>query len=294
MDGSMEMLEKILGREREALGKEYIAPVMRSRKVRIGIGSSICECSLDEEFSGWGVFTMSAPGKAELVREAEIWEKEQFVGAFPKQILILFYRDSNGIWWARDIGKDRFVPVMLVESQLQFDPITASFDGINYWYISPAGQVDPRKPEKLREALASMTPPHELDDSLFTQKEIILYSNALSIVKNSSALRADASRKKIEEALRLGEANLLEWAEVGSGYRVKWQKGHEVLITLVDGDLSIVSAGICLSGQDKIQDLASLASLISTKPRGVPYVGAENAGQGNNISEAEYYAAHGY
>lgn len=266
----MDVLERMLMKEKEALGAEVIAPVIRKKKVLIRVREQVYECHLDREFSGWGIFEMHDRGKARLVREAEIWEKERYAGAFHARSLVLFFRDSAGIWWARDAGRQEFVKVYLVEGEQQFDTVQASFDGVQFWYLSSGNSSDIRKAHKMREALIDDIPVESLKRLIpnITSLEYGIYSLARKVQKSISELDADAAVKRIERALQLGCAEMLGATEQGEGYLVQWKRGSETHRSYIDRDLNVVSAGFCLDGGDKLQDLTTLASLI--KQRGKP------------------------
>jgi len=266
----MDVLEKILMREKEALGVTVIAPVIRRKKVGIRVREQVYECHLDSEFSGWGIFEMHDRGKARLVREAEIWEKERYAEAFPARSLVLFFRDSAGIWWARDVSRHVFVKVHLVEGEQQFDTIHASFDGTRFWYLSPGYGSDARRPQKMREALIDGISPENLHRTVpsLTSWEYDLYSLALKVQKSIRELDGDAAVKRIKRALQLGCAEMLEATEQGGGFLVNWKRGSEDHRSYVDHDMNVISAGFCLAGGDKLQDLTSLASLIKQRGKG--------------------------
>jgi len=265
----MDVLEKMLRREKDAIGETVIAPVMRKRKVMIRALEQIYECHLDSEFSGWGIFEMHDRGKARLVREAEIWEKERYAGAFPAHNPVLFFRDSAGIWWARDSIRKAFVKVYLVEGEQQFDTVRASFDGTDHWYISPCSGSDARKAQKMREALSDCIPVESLHlfVSGVSRQEFELYSLALRVQKSISELDADAAVKRIERALKLGCAEMIGATEQGDGYLVQWKRGSETHRSYIDRDMNVISAGFCLSGGDRQQDITTLASLIKQRGR---------------------------
>ncbi|MGV8125551.1 MAG: hypothetical protein AB2L14_37890 [Candidatus Xenobiia bacterium LiM19] len=264
---SMDVLERMLMKEREALGSEVIAPVIRKKKVLIRVREQVYECHLDREFSGWGIFEMHDRGRARLVREAEIWEKERYAGAFHARSLVLFFRDSAGIWWARDAGRQEFVKVYLVEGEQQFDTVRSSFDGTQHWYISPGNVPDIQKAQKLREALTDGIPADKLHFivSSLSRLDLELYSLALKVQKSITELDSDAAIKRIERALHLGCAEMLGATEQGDGYLVQWKRGSETHRSYIDRDLNVVSAGFCLSGGDRLQDLTTLASLIKQR-----------------------------
>ena len=132
---SREMLERILSQEKKTVGQMVLAPVAGGRKVRFTIDNLFHECLLEKQFKGWGIFEVLGNGRAMLVREAEAWEKERYAENFTPLQFVLFYRDSGGIWWARDMRRRQFLPVYLVEGLLQFDVITAVFDDSHCWFI---------------------------------------------------------------------------------------------------------------------------------------------------------------
>jgi hypothetical protein len=259
-------LEKIIGREKKLHGKSFVAPAQRGRTVRIRIGMFVWECRPDAEFSGWGVFEMCGPGQVRFLREAEPWEKSEYLESFEKHTLMLFYLDSRGIWWGRDFKGEKFVPVLLVEGHLQFDSIVAAFDGSSYWYDCADPRADAGHAQILRDSLKAEVPVKGLKNFHFTLRETSLYEMALIIVKQMGHMQKDVFMREIEKALQMGNAQMLECAEVDNGYRVTWRRESQTLTSLVDRNLSVISAGTCLSGQDALQDLTSLSSLISLKP----------------------------
>jgi hypothetical protein len=263
---SCEILERILAREKKVIGEQFIAPVAGGRRVRIQVRDFLWECLLDREFSGWGIFEMAEHGRAELIREAEVFEKERYLEGLPRVSLILFFRDSRGIWWARDVRRGRFVEVFLVEGALIFDSVSAAFDGSNYWSVDLDIAIDPRKSQALRNALDMMTEPESLRISSLASPDRELYEMALSIQRGLEEQDKDASLKRIEKALRTGDGDLLEAAEIQNGFRIKWKTCRgETFTSLVDRNLSVISAGRCLAGGDARQDLTTLASLLKNQ-----------------------------
>ena len=74
------------------------------------------------------------------------------------------------------------------------------------------------------------------------------------------------SEKKILEALRIGGGELQELTQTQNGYRVKWKTTQgETVVSVIDPRLNLISAGICLKGEEKKQDFTSLVSLVSQK-----------------------------
>jgi hypothetical protein len=72
-----------------------------------------------------------------------------------------------------------------------------------------------------------------------------------------------AGPERLRRALELAGARLLEARPHPSGWQVAWSLGGVLYRSLVARDLTVLEAGLCLSGRDAEQDLTSLASLLT-------------------------------
>ncbi|MFN8612248.1 MAG: hypothetical protein U0931_32180 [Vulcanimicrobiota bacterium] len=66
----------------------------------------------------------------------------------------------------------------------------------------------------------------------------------------------------VRRAVERAGGELLQASANQQGWKVTWRRAGQTHTSQVDHRLNILSAGFCLSGQDRIQDLTSLVSLI--------------------------------
>jgi len=71
--------------------------------------------------------------------------------------------------------------------------------------------------------------------------------------------------KLVRAAVVRGGGELLSLEPRGEQWTVRWQRAGSQYASIVDRKLNVVGAGFCLSGQDNLQDLASLVSLVEGK-----------------------------
>ena len=85
-------------------------------------------------------------------------------------------------------------------------------------------------------------------------------------------------------------ARLVGYAEREDGYRVEFAVGDERTVSLIEkGDLTVQVAGVCLSGEDRRFDLASLVGVLrEAAGTEAPRVGADNGG----MNEEWYWEVH--
>jgi hypothetical protein len=265
------MLRHILEGEKKIFGTEVIAPVYRGGMIRVRIEALVWECRIDSDFSGWGIFKIVDGWRAELVRPAEIWEREEYASRLRENTLVIMACDESGLWWGAPIRGSMLVPVFLLEGLSVFDHASTCFDGASHWYLRPAHRFDSVKAAALRDSLEAGTPPDDVRISGLTRKERDLYALALEIASALADRRKSPERRRIERALRLGDGELVDYSQVPGGYRIRWRKGSRELTSILDGSLSVVSAGLCLSGRDREHDLTSLASLMAEQGEGHDY-----------------------
>ncbi|MDQ7824525.1 MAG: hypothetical protein RDV48_17110 [Candidatus Eremiobacteraeota bacterium] len=262
---SMEVLEKILSREETMVGRQFVAPVIAGRKVQMRHSGAVRELSLARSHEGWGVFAVRAGGRAGFVREAEEWERQDYLASCRRVSMLLFHRDMGGTWWACDMGRGRAIAVHLVEGCRMFDRIVVAHDGLSHLFVYLDEKVSPEKGEKLREAFVGERPAETLSLDFFTARELEAYVRALDLHKITEKSHKEAHIRRIEEALRLGEGHLVECTEVDAGYRVIWTRNGVGYSTILDRNLSVLSAGFCLAGGDRLQDITSLSSLVALR-----------------------------
>ena len=94
---------------------------------------------------------------------------------------------------------------------------------------------------------------------------------------------------RLADALTHAGGKMLAFLERADAYTVTYQIGNQQHISTVrKDDLTVITAGICLSGRDRDFDLASLVGVMrESRGRHVPRVG-ENA----QISEEQYRRIH--
>ncbi len=68
--------------------------------------------------------------------------------------------------------------------------------------------------------------------------------------------------QELRRAVERGGGQLVEAAPTQQGWSVTWKRGNRTHVSQVDARLNVLTAGFCLSGQDRIQDLTSLISLL--------------------------------
>lgn len=68
--------------------------------------------------------------------------------------------------------------------------------------------------------------------------------------------------QELRRAVERGGGELVSAAATQQGWTVTWRRGGDIHTSQVDANYNVLSAGFCLSGQDRIQDLTSLVSLI--------------------------------
>ena len=233
---------------------------------------------------GWWVCRMRDARSAEPAGPAEPWQRGDYLALWPALRMVLLEPllapvsgAPSTAWlalpanWAeakRRFGVDSLATVQLVEEGRPFEQVVARVEGRTIWYDDTDRRADPLLAEALREDLAAGRAEPQaggLTPGLRTAYELLAAgADATSNAPDDGSARG--VERRLRRALHIGGARLLSYAYAHGGLRVEWQRGDQRSTTLVDSALNVVSAGICLSGEDEHFDLASVVGVVAEAP----------------------------
>lgn len=273
-----ELLGQLAAEEDEFLTRQFLAPVVGGGKVRVRIAGVVCTLAVQPaDFEGWGIFQPRSHTTAELVRSAQLGERQRYLELFPAVRLILAWRqDEQWMALAAHRGDRRIeiaghVRVRLLEEAQLFEGLVARFDGSEFWYDAADTQTSPATAAWLRQSLGELVEPAGLARSGLTAEQrdayVLNFNQRVQAILADERARAEAQRDWTEERLRRAlehaGARFRDYLERADVYQIHYDvDGRRHVSTVAKHDLSVQSAGICLSGEDAKFDLQSLVSVL--------------------------------
>lgn len=270
-DHLQRIFDKLAAAEDHFLEREFLAPVVAGGEVRVRIGGVVCTLRVTPpQFEGWGIFRPKSHASADLVGEAGLTERRRYLELFPSVALVACLGNRDH-WMAMAAHRgdmrfhiDGLVPVRLAGEIQQFDRVRTRFDGGNFWFDSRDRAQDPATAAFLRKSLEGLVEPNQLVRPGLTPEERDAY--AFNYHLRTEARRqteAQQAAARLREALGHGGAELVDFLERNDGYRITYSIDGRQHVSAVDkSGLTVQVAGICLSGQDREFDLASLVGVI--------------------------------
>jgi hypothetical protein len=295
-----DLLNKMEAAEKGFIGTEFLAPMVGDNRVLVRIAGVVCQmrvsADLPERFMGWAHLKALSTSRAVFLHQASMGERDAYLKLFPVLRLILVHRQSKH-WLALPAhqGDHRFqisgpVAILLPEEDLRrFDTIRAHFDGRLFWYGSRDPGRDPALAGYLREQLNRKMedgmPPEEgaLHKRGLSREERSAYNFIREFVIQDMQDRVEI---RLEEALAHAGAKFRAYIERGDAYVVTYEvDGRRHVSTIRQDDLTVMTAGICLAGQDRSFDLTSLVGVLREAGRdGLMYWVGERG-----LDEAQYW-----
>ena len=267
-------LGRLAAAERQFLGSEFLAPVVGGGKVSVRIAGIVCRIDVTpHDFRGFGVFRATSHSTATLVREAKLAERRRYLQLFPRVVMVIARRDAKrGTTLAIPLnpaGETRFrvegeADVKLCDEGDVFDATVARFDGTHFWFEQPDERADPAAAPYLRQALAKLAAPAELTRPGLMPGQRIAYAlNFTRRVESRDVDERTRNERRLRAALEHAGADLRDFAEQTGQYRVTYDVDGERHVSIVrKDDLTVLTAGICLSGLDADFDLSSLVGVL--------------------------------
>lgn len=264
-----DILAKLSAKEKSILNKEIFSPFVKGgNSVRLkidGILYTLKTPNMDRD--GFGIFKATDHSNAVWQRDADEIEIAQYLELLPKTSLILIY--NVGQWIAHPYNISSFkaqfgldqnmISVKMVDNAEFLDTIDARFDGSNFWFNGTKFSIGAEKKDALRDRIRNFK--YSIPDELLTgitPEEKFAFDLAIGFHKEATKSNVE---RRLENEFHKYDASVDGFTERGNTIEVKWRdnKNSRTYTSVLDkGNLSVITAGICLSGGDKKFDLPSL------------------------------------
>ncbi|AKG20751.1 hypothetical protein [Calothrix sp. 336/3] len=270
-----QLINKLAAQENKLSSTQFIAPCVQGGKVRTRVAGIVYTFSPQpRNFTGWGIFQHQDEKIAVLVEEASLPQVAEYLQQMKALRLRLAYPLQGETWLAYPVneadmrqrcGYCQPVAVHLVTEGVRFEPVIGRTDGVSWWFDESDRRADPLITEQLRQHLKQVTSPETLQFSGITPEMRTVYDLVSQGAKEFTAIRQQRQdEKRLQQALEIAGGSLNEFRDKKDHWLVEWTTGdgerHSSAIS--KQDLTVMSAGICLSGEDAKFDLQSLVGVV--------------------------------
>jgi hypothetical protein len=269
-----------LAHDEAALGGQiFLAPLLEQGRARIRLRGLVYELDVAGARAGWWMCQVLDARRAAVVDAAPPWRRGEYLALWPALRLVLIEPLRGGDWVALAFNPSdalqRFairglLVVRLVEGGRPFERVIGRVEGATIWYDEPDRRADPAAAEQLRDALASGHDAPRLAGIGAGERAGYLLLRQREVAA-TAAREAARIERRLRDALNIGGARLVGYEASASGLRVTWDRGGQRSVTMVDASLQVISAGICLSGEDQRFDLASIVGVVQAAPQFARY-----------------------
>lgn len=271
---ALDLIASLAKQEEGLRGQRFVSPLLPNARARLRLAGIVYELRLPEAQAGWWICQIDGPGRASVVEEAQAWQRAEYLEQWPRLRCVLIEQVSPQSWLALPFNPSdaaqrfgRIGPqiVHLAEQGQPFERIIARVEGQTLWYDELDRRADPVICEQLRSALYAEQPEPHI--AAMAASERAAYSLRFERIARQQQKQAVAQLEgRLLHTLRIAGANLLGYSIDGEQVRVTWERDGQRSTSLVDLNFNLISAGICLSGEDQRFDLASIVSVVSEAP----------------------------
>lgn len=272
------LINKLAAEENKLLSTEFIAPCVGNGKVRTRIARMFYTFTTKpDDFEGWGIFKPMNEKQAAFIEQPNLPLICEYLNNFQSLRLRLIYPLKGQSWLAYPIneadmiqrcGYCKPVVVHLVAEASKFEVVIARTDSAAWWFDECDRRSDVMVNQSLREQLEQVTLPQDLHFKGITPEMRTAYNLATQQAQEFSALhRQRQDEKRLKEALKMGGGELQQWSDREDYWVVEWitSDGEHHTSAISKNDLTVMSAGICLSGEDQKFDLQSLVGVVERR-----------------------------
>lgn len=288
-----DLISKLAAAEEQFAARPFVAPVTRGSNVRVRISGIACDLRVEpRNYEGWAVLQADGPGLARVTGEAPLVKVREYLALFPRVTLVLCEQRA-GAWWALQaqdstakLRLEGAAPVYLAGEARLFEWVRVRWDGSRFLYEGREPGRNPSVAAYLREALEGGTEPNLLSRPTLSPPDRAAYAHQRELRRRTER---ETEADRIRTAVAHAHGELREFVERSDHYVVSYLvDGSRHVTTVRKDDLSVLSAGICLDGEDANFDLASLVGVIREGRDGR----IVRVGEDEDLDEETYRAIH--
>ena len=269
------ILSQLAAKEGQLLNTQFLAPCVRGGRVRTRAGGMIYTFKPQpRNFEGWGIFQPANEKVAAVVEEPSLPQMAEYLQLLVPIRLQLACLLQGQTWLAYPVnesdakqrtGVAKPVPVHLVTEGSQFESIVARWDGHSWWFEGIDRRTDPLPSEELKAALKKLILPLEVRFKGMTPEMRSVYELAAQNLKDFDP--KVRNEKRLQQALKMGGGEVQDFRDRDDYWLVEWTSGtgERHSSAIAKNDLTVISAGICLSGEDRNFDLQSLVGVVEDR-----------------------------
>ncbi len=274
------LLQQLADQEAKAMSTEFMAPCLKGGSIRTRVQSLVLSFRPQpDDFEGWGIFRPVSLTQALLVEVADDIQIMEYLGYLTPMRWFLASLVQSSTWLAYPIneseaqhrwGQVQPSLIHLVSEGNRFEQIVARWDGCHWWFEALDRRADPLIAETLREQFKAFIHPETLKFKGLTPEMRTTYTLAC---QHHQALREQLQhqrdQQRLQQALQMGGGELQTFRDRDDFWQLEWRTLDGSLHTsaISKADLTVIGAGICLSGQDRDFDLQSLVGVIEQSER---------------------------
>jgi hypothetical protein len=278
-----DLIQRLAAQEARAAEGLFLAPCVPGAKVRVRVAGMVrTYWPRPSDMEGWGLFRAADASTAAFVEEPALPEVARYLEILRPVRVRLAHPLRGRAWlaypvnesdWRQRIGEPRPAVVHLVDEGAPFEVALVRWDGGAFWFDQVDRRADPVEADSLRDSLRQIVLPEALRRKGLTPEARTAYTIAAQQAPGFDALRERHDRAlrerraggRLEEALQTGGGSLRSHQDRGDYWLVEWtdRAGVEHTSAIGKQDLTVISSGICLSGQDRDFDLASLVGVMA-------------------------------
>lgn len=280
----LNIIKKIGDKEKSIYKKEFISPIFFNTVVATRISGLIYTFKIPEIAPGWYKIRAKNKKEAVIVSEASIEDIYTYLKLLPKmRVVLLFKKNTSQILKSRKIkwtlgreftylaipekgnifnfNPETPLPVYLCDDTvMDFDKVVVRTDGANLWFDS-IDNNDPAKSSYLRKSIEELVNPDKIKFPGLSFEEKLAY--AIKIILDKKFIE-NKKEKQIKNSIMHAGGKFINFIERSDHYSVTYDVDGNKYTSHISKDPShwVISAGICLNGNDAVFDLKSLITVI--------------------------------